>query len=223
MKKSILVVALLATWFGFSQENNDEAVNEKVKVDYYFGFGGQVHDDYKLNSKLKLANVAELKTFSPEFLIGLNIFGNKFSGDGEFGFLYSKNDKDNTENKTVGFTSRIRVHYNLINKEKVALTTGLNVSTTATEVDIFSRNNTIDFNDLNPENNGGHINVRNQVFYAGPSVSLYLFKHKKSQVRVNVGYEFAFTNGKWKSDFAGIQNTVKENGNNRFVFGVTLL
>ena len=222
MKKSILFLALLVTSFGYSQEN-DDSTSKKTIADLYIGIGAQVHDDYNLNNKLRMSNVAELKTVSPEFTVGLNVFGEKYSGDVEFGFLYSKNSEGNTKNQVMGFSTRLRVHYNLVNQDKFAFTSGLNISSTSSEIDIYSRNNVIDFNDLNPANNGGHINLRNQTFYTGPSIAFYFFKDKKTKLRINAGYELAFTNGKWKSDFASTENRVKENGNNRFVFGISLL
>ena len=219
MKKTLFFLAMLT--FGIISAQEETKENKKVAVDFYIGIGLQAHDEYNLNKRLMNANVAEIETVMPELSFGLNFFGEKYSGDAEFGFLFSKNSFENTKNQYVGFTSRVRVHYNLVNKEKVAFTTGLSLSSTSSDLSIYSRNNVIDFNDLNPANNGGQIRIRNQVFYAGPSVSVYLFKNKK--VRLNAGYEFAFTNGRWKSDYASTQNRVKENGNNRFVFGISLL
>ena len=204
-----------------AQSSNDSLKN-KVNVDLYLGIGATVQSKFSLNDKLKAAGLAELNETNPEFLIGINVFGKKFSGDAEFGFLYSKNDKGNSENQNIGVSSRLRFHYNLINKEKMAFTGGLNVSATSSEVDVYTKNNSIDLDGLGALNSN-HISLKNQMFYVGPSVSLYLLKHKTTNIRVNFGYEFAFTNGKWKSDFATVNNTVKENGNNRFVFGVTLL
>ena len=221
MKKIIFVLLLTYGFQSFAQSDNDS--NEKVDVDFYFGIGAQVQSKYDLNDKLKAANLPELKQTMPELQVGMNIFGNKLSGDAEFGFLFSKNDKGDSENQNIGVTSRIRMHYNFINKEKIAFTGGLNVSSTASEVDIYNKNNVINLNDLEPLNNNGHVSLRNQVFFAGPSVSLYLFKNKSTKIRANLGYEFAFTNGKWKSDFASVENTVKENGNNRFIFGISFL
>ncbi|MBC8883850.1 hypothetical protein H9X57_12335 [Flavobacterium piscinae] len=47
-----------------------------------------------------------------------------------------------------------------------------------------------------------------------------LKRKEKLSIRLNVGYEFAFTNGKWKSDYASVSNSVKENGQNRLMVGV---
>ena len=221
MKKIIFICLLSVGFQSFAQSDNDS--NKKVDVDFYFGIGAQVQSKYNLNDKLKAANLPELKETMPELQIGMNIFGNKISGDAEFGFLFSKNDKGDSENQNIGFTSRLKVHYNFINNEKVAFTGGLNVAATGSEIDIYNKNNVIDLNDLEPLNNNGHVSLRNQVFFVGPSVSLYLFKNKSTKIRANLGYEFAFTNGKYKSDFASVENTVKENGNNRFVFGISFL
>ncbi len=223
MKKLIFVFALSSMFLGYSQEN-EQNEEKKIEVtgDVYFGLGFQFHDGFNLNQKLNASNVVELKTTKPEFVVGLNVFGKKYSGDMEFGFSQNEDDNATTKNKDMSFTGRFRFHYNLINKEKLAFTTGLSLAGTSSEVDLYAKNNTIDFNNLDPNANGGLITVRNQMFYAGPSASLYLFKNKSYNLRLNLGYEFAFTNGKWKSDYASINNNVKENGNNRFIVGLVL-
>lgn len=149
----------------------------------------------------------------------MNVFGEKISGDMEFGLLYSRKSSNDNKTHLLGGDIRLRVHYNLVATEKMAFTTGLSFSAVTNTVDIYNDNNVIDLNNLDPMSNVGHISLRNQVFYAGPSVSFYALRHKKINLRLNVGYEFAFTNGKWKSDFAEVRNTVKEVGNNRLVVG----
>ncbi|MGF1554970.1 hypothetical protein [Paucihalobacter sp.] len=89
-------------------------------------------------------------------------------------------------------------------------------------MNLFSRNNEIDLSDLNPETQSNHISLRNHMFFAGPSVGIQFKSNEKVFVRLNVAYEFALTNGKWKSDFATVRNTIKEQGVNRFMVGVIL-
>lgn len=223
MKRILLLVALSSVFYTYSQEEvKKEEEKFKVIADVYFAFGLQFHDDFNLNQKLVASNVVPLNTTRPEFQVGMNIFGKKYSGDMEFAFSQNDEENETTKNKDMGFTGRFRFHYNLINKEKIAFTTGLSLAGTSTEVDLYSRNNTIDLNDLNPTNTVGLISIRNQQFYVGPSASLYLFRNKSYKLRLNVGYEFSFTNGKWKSDYASINNTVKESGNNRWLVGLVL-
>lgn len=223
MKRILLLVALSSVFYTYSQEEvKKEEEKFKVIADVYFAFGLQFHDDFNLNQKLVASNVVPLNTTRPEFQVGMNIFGKKYSGDMEFAFSQNDEENETTKNKDMGFTGRFRFHYNLINKEKIAFTTGLSLAGTSTEVDLYSRNNTIDLNDLNPTNTVGLISIRNQQFYVGPSASLYLFRNKSYKLRLNVGYEFSFTNGKWKSDYASINNTVKESGNNRLLVGLVL-
>jgi len=219
--RKIIVFLFLGTTTLLVAQSSDESAEKKVQPEVYLGLGASLQNKFTLNDNLKAGGVAELNEVMPELLIGLNVFGKQFSGDAEFGFSMSKNNFANTEIRNIGFTSRIRFHYNVINKEKVAFTSGLNISATTSEVDLFARNNAIDLNNLGALDSN-HISLQNQLFYVGPSVSLYLLKHKSTAIRVNLGYEFAFTNGKWKSDFADINNGVKENGNNRFVFGILI-
>jgi len=221
MKKIVTLLVLTSSLFAFSQEADSIKITKSPRLDFYWGIGMQLNS-FKLNDKLKASNVAEIKETMPEFLMGANIFGEQFSGDIEFGFLYSTNSKNNAKSKLLGVDVRLRVHYNLIKTKKIALTTGLNISGTGNNVDVYANDNSIDLNDLDPMNNSGHISLRNQVFYAGPSASFYVWRDKTFKVRLNMGYEFAFTNGKWKSDYADVYHTVKEIGNNRFVIGLLI-
>lgn len=229
MKKIATLFVLGISFFGFSQEKemhkcckDSTCTKSNVKVHTYIGIGAQIHDDYNLNSNLRIQNLPEIKTTMPEFTLGMNFFGKKMSGDAEIAFLYSKAEKLGNENKYYGFTGRFRVHYNIINKENVAFTGGLSLAGTNSVLDLYSKSNIIDFTDLSPNTNGGHLNMKSSMYYAGPSVSLYLFR-KSFPVKLNAAYELGFTKGRWKSDFGSVVNSVNESGNNRFLVGITLL
>jgi hypothetical protein len=222
MKKLVMLSMLIVPYVCFSQQK-DTINTPKVKSTLYVGVGGQLQEGLNINKKLTSQNLPGISSTIPELTVGLNIFGKKYSGDMEFVLSTDNPEKNNTELRLMNMTGKFRLHYNIVNKEKIAFTTGLNLALTATELDIYSKSNTIDLNDLEPNNNSGHISLRNQMFYAGPSVALYLFKNKHWIVRLNAGYEFALTRGRWKSDFGSVLNTVNESGNNRFVFGITIL
>ena len=221
MKKISTLFLLTISAISFGQVK-DSVASKKVCTNLYVGIGAQVHDDLNINKNLRLKNLPEVQNVISEFVVGMNIFGEKFSGAGEFGLMYSNPEKDGKENKYYGFNSRLKFHYNLINKEKIAFTSGINVASTSSSLDVYSSSNTIDLNDLEPNNNSGHLNLKNQMYYAGPSLSVYLFR-KSFPIQINAAYEIGFTRGRWKSDFGSVLNTVNESGKNRFVFGITLL
>jgi len=172
MKKIILPLVLFVTSLTLAQETPSEIKTDKVKAFFTYGLNFQVHDEYAINTKLKQAGLPELKPQHLNFFRN-DIFRKKYSGDLDFGFLNSKNESGTNENKYIGFTTRLRVHYNVVNKEKIAFTTGLNISNTTGELNVYSKNNSIDFNNLNPDSNSGHVSVRNNLYYAGPSVLFF--------------------------------------------------
>ncbi|MFZ4670866.1 MAG: hypothetical protein ACOYLT_02515 [Flavobacterium sp.] len=221
MKNSILFVIMMLNVVSYSQEKVIDTIKKKEKkFSIYYGGNVSFNDDFNLNKKLRNSNLPELKTSIPDFVFGLNYFWKKYSGDAEFGFLYSKSDKGANETKQAGFNSRLRVHYNLVDREKFAFTTGLSVAYTGNEYDIFNKNNTIDLNDLEPNNNSGHVNFTNSMLYFGPSSSFYFFRKSDWNVKLNLGYEFAITRGRYHSEFGSILNNNGEAGNNRFVLGI---
>jgi hypothetical protein len=213
MRKFLLLLALSLSLPGFAQDTTETSTDEKksdVKFDLYIGIGGIVQGDYNLNEKLSNASLPEIGLTVPEF-----------TGGFEFGFFGAENKSANERSRIMGFNSRVIAHYNLINKEKIAFTGGLNIGYTSNQVDVYSKNTVVDLNNLGDQANA--LILRNGMFFAGPSVGVYLFKNKKYATRVNLAYELALTRGRWKSDYSAINNTVGESGNNRFVFGITLL
>lgn len=220
MRKFIFTSLLVAFQLVTAQDKNQTSNRNDIDASVYFGVNGYFQDNINLNKNLQATNVVLLDVNTAEFVFGFNIFGEKYSSDFEFGFGETKNENTTSKNKNMNFTGRFRFHYNLINKTNYAFTSGLSVAGTTSEVDLYSKNNTIDFNNLNPNTNGGLLSIRNQMFYAGPSMSVYLFKNKGYKFRLNFAYEFALTNGKWKSDYGNTANSVNERNNNRFVIGL---
>jgi hypothetical protein len=225
MKKTLLSILMMSSVIGLAQEPKVDSVktSKSYKLDAYIGFTGNVNDDLNLNTKLKNANLPELDAFIPEAHFGFNLFMEKYSGDLEFGFALAKPSEGNNEMKYRGFNTKIRVHYNVVNQENFAFTAGLGLAYIGNQYDVYSKDNTIDLNDLEPNNNSGHVGVTNQMLYFGPSASVYLFKKSTLHLRLNVGYELALTRGRYRSEFGSVLNNVNESGNNRFVFGISLL
>lgn len=220
MRNYLIACILFVFQIGTAQENNEEKNKDEIDATIYFGVNAHFQNDINLNKNLQTSNVVVLDNNTADFVFGFNFFGKKYSSDFEFGFGETKNENNNSKNKNMHFTGRIRFHYNVINKTNFAFTSGLSLAGTSSEVDLYSKNNTIDFNNLNPNSNGGLLSIRNQMFYAGPSLSIYLFKDKFYKVRLNCAYELAFTNGKWKSDYGNTANSINERNNNRFVVGL---
>jgi hypothetical protein len=220
MKNIVFLAIILINSIAFSQ--SEDKKKEKVKPNFYVGIG-IVNQKFNLNEKLNSSNVPLLNETQPEFTFGINIFGEKYSGDIELASTMSVGKNANSEHIFTNGIGRLRFHYNVVNKEKIGFTTGGNIGFSRADARFYSVNNTVDLNNLQPSNNFGEFSLYNNVFFAGPSAALYLRKDKKFKIRVNLGYEFAISNGKWKSDFATVNNTVKESGNNRFIFGISLL
>ncbi|MBL7885914.1 MAG: hypothetical protein JNJ52_04145 [Flavobacterium sp.] len=228
MKKfaALFLFSISVASFGQMKEkkqcSKDSTCCKDVKVNTTIGLGAQIMD-FKINNLLESQGLAPLETTMPEFSLGINYFGKKVSVDTELGLLYAKPERNGNETKYISYVARLKAHYNLVNKTKFAFTGGLNLAFSGNQLDVYSQNNIIDLNNLNPNLNTGHISLKNNVFYAGPSVAAYLFKSSKFPVRLNAGYEFALSRGRWDSDFGSVINTVSERGNNRFLFGITLL
>ena len=223
--KKILLAALSIIGVqssSFAQNWSAEKDSIKAKGNFFVGVGVVTTDGYNIDKKLAMANLPSLPSATPEFTFGFNGTWKKWLADIEFSGNYLQQRRGANKVNYVGATILTRVHYMPMHNEKMFLSVGADLAYTGNNVDIFNDNNVIDLNDLNPLNNGGHVGLRNEMLYAGPSASFGFLQNTEWPLRLNVGYQWALTNGKWRSDFADVTNTVKENGQGRFYAKVLL-
>lgn len=187
MKKLALMLLLSAGFSAVAQtETSTEEKKAEPKFDFYFGIGGLAQSKYNLNDKLSSASLPELNLTAAEFTLGWNVFGEKFSGGYELGFIGTEDRVGNGRSRLIGLNNRLVAHYNFVNKEKIAFTGGLNIGYTTNQVDIYYNNTVVDLDDLAGKTNV--LTLRNGMLFAGPSVGVYLFKNKKYATRVNLAY-----------------------------------
>lgn len=223
MKKLfVLALSLMTFTQTVAQENTTEkdTLKKGPKIDLYIGIGASFYDNFKINNNLRATGMPEIEDVLPELAIGFYFLGETYLVDVEFATALMDRRNSLARNQLYQFTTRARGHYNFVNDKKWILSGGLNLAFSRNDLNLNSRNNVIDLNDLNPETQSNHISLRNHMLFAGPSIGL-TFKNKDKIIgRLNIGYEFALTNGKWKSDFGRVQNTVREQGVNRFMVGL---
>lgn len=229
MKKALLFAALCC--FGvqssiFAQESQPEtATNEKEKPVYlYFALGANINSGFKLNDKLANAGFREIDEATPEFALGfrINIPDSKMYTDIEIsGSFYDRND-GGFRTQSISSSSRLRVHYTIWENKDFMFSAGGDVSYTSYYVNLFSRNNYVDLDDLPNTMNNSHVSLRSGLLNVGPSVAFGFLRDTNFPLRINAGYDIGLTNGKWKSDFASVGNTVKENGLGTFYVRLAL-
>jgi hypothetical protein len=216
--KRILVAALCVLAFGFTANAQDSLkVNpNKDKVRLYLG-GGVAVTDYNFNKKLANSDLPTISKGVFELTVGFNVLNKHTVSDFEFcGDYFSNKTTAGEKVKTLGAGFTWRPHYIVYKKGGSFFSAGFDTTLMITSVDIYTRDNTIDLNDLNPETHTGHISLYNSSFYIGPSMSFGILSDKDDSFRITTGYGWNVARASWKSDYANVDNTVKENGQGRF-------
>ncbi|MDV6169428.1 hypothetical protein R1T16_13415 [Flavobacterium sp. DG1-102-2] len=191
--------------------------NSKDRFNFYYGFGVNVFGDYKLNDKLKPAQLPTIGTTAPEITVGFNYMpsDSHFYHDLELAVAYMDDKTSANRIKTAVTSFRIRPHYKIIDNTKMFFSAGIDGGIATTILNLYSRGNRIDLNNPNPGTHTGHINMNSTQFILGPSVALALFQDS-FPVRINAGYNIGLSRGRWKSDVAEVDNAVKESGLGNF-------
>ena len=232
--KKLVLAAICAFGFqsAFAQEtvemtssttaNDSVACKKYGKPNIYASFGAAFYSGFKINDKLRAAGVPRLPDAMPEFTVGINTTMDKWLLDLEVNASYSDEKNSTNRVRSAGLGTKLRWQYIPFRTKSFFLAAGADISYFGTQADIYTRGNTIDLNDLNPSNHSGHISLNNDQLMAGPSLALGFFQNKSFPLRLNLGYDWGITNGKWKSDFADVNNTVKESGLGRAYAKLTI-
>ncbi len=193
------------------------------KINIYVAVGAAVLGDYKISDNLAAAGMPGIEEVLPEITFGLNVMGEDFLVDLEFNTNYLDKKTSTDRIRAVAAGVKMRGHYIPLNTGKFFLSAGADLSYVGSNYDLFTRGNVIDLNDLNPGTHTGHISLYNNQFYAGPSLAFGAFQKSSFPLRLNVGYEWAVVSGKWKSEFANVSNTFREDGQGRFYAKLTFI
>lgn len=224
MKKiTLTLIALLGICAGVTAQETETPADppaetsKRVKpYNFYVGFGVNVLGDYKLNDKLQAAALPKIASAAPEVTFGFNYDeGERYYQDIEVGISYMDDRNAEDRMKTTVTSLKIRPQYKFVDKKDFFFSAGIDLAFSQTYVNLYARNNVIDLNDLDPSAYTGNMSFHSSQFAVGPAVALQLFK-KSFPLRINAGYNVGLTNGKWKSDYANVTNTVKESGHGNF-------
>lgn len=218
MKKiTLTLLAVLGLNAAVSAQGNDTITSKKEgKTHLYVGLGAAVNDGFKINDRLKAAGMPEIGGAAFESTIGFNVMFDKFTFDLEWVANYMDDKNNESRIKTINTGIKFRPHYVISKSKKFFVTAGADVSYMFNSFSLYNRGSRIDLNDLDPATNPGILNLNNQQLFAGPSVSVGLLQNTEWALKFNTGYEWALISGKWKSEFAEVDNSLKENGQGRF-------
>jgi len=218
--KKLILSALGMMCFSLSvnaqQTEEPQPPARNTEFSFFAGAGVAIIGDYTINDKLAMAGMPQIGDTSPEVTLGYNLAGKEFSMDLEVNANYF--DKKHPDNRVqMGAAGIIlRPHYVALKNNRVMLSGGLDLNFIASTFELYRRGMVTDLNNLNPSDYNGRVSLKNSLFYIGPSVKFMFLRNYDIPLSITTGYNIAFTNGKWKSDFGSVANTVNESGHNRF-------
>lgn len=184
---------------------------------WFIGVGAVLNPDFAINDKMRQAGVHRIADVSPAVNFGWTATAGRIWVTADFAVAGQYSDFKGDGYQLLQAPISLRVQYLAIDKQNTALGLGVNLSYVFYDLSIFTTDTQVDLNNLNPATNTGYLRIRNNSFYAGPAVSLELFRQKRYPLKITAGYDFAVTNSKWKSDYGSVTNTVKENGNRGYL------
>jgi len=209
-KKFLLALISFTIYSGYAQDSNS--------ISWHYSVGAVINPDYNINNKLMSVGAHRIADAMPFVSLGWSGKpSDNLSLGVDFGVATSLYGKKNDGYNLVQAPISVKVLYSLIAKEKFEISAGINGSYVFNDLSIYANNSVIDVNNLDPALNTGYIRLNNQSVFAGPSAAFTFLRHKKHPLTLVMGYDFALTNNRWKSDYATLTNSVKENGGRGYI------
>ena len=226
MKYRIIFVILFSITSLFAQEEELEAFSgdsmKKTHPHFYLGLQGNITSGWNINQTLISQGFSPIADNGLEFTLGLKQTGEQFTFDVEGGFLVNNQQNQNYRTNLYTSVGRIKFGKLLVNKERFHLTAGIQSAFTRNDIELFKKDQVVDLANLDPNNQPTQLRLRNHMLAAGPMIGFGFGKIAKKSIRFYVAYEHGLTRGRWKSDFGPVNNTIEEQGQGRWLFGITL-
>lgn len=200
-----------------SQIITPKAENDKSNFSfgYYLGVGLQYTEAMDINPFLSESNVPTVRRFPFELSFGMTGDFGKNRIDLDFGFYNQERERNEFGHKVNSAQLTLRYLRNVIqteNKNRVFIGAGLSYRTA--ELEFYDQNKTIDLDDAGSF--GDLAKLTNSQFYISPSIgySIYSSKDSEDYLRIQLSYDVNVTNNSWDSDYARVNNSISEAGNN---------
>lgn len=211
MKELTLIFCLLLFGQTFAQTDSISTKNQ-LEFKYYVGFGLTALDDYNLSSRLKEDGFPEIKNTMFDISFGFLLQSKRSMYTFEFAIARSEDDQDANEYELTRSNFSLDYQYNIFKIKQHKVNLGGRLSVNTTENELFNTNSQADLE--NPSNLGELTKIDLTNWYLGP-VASFQFRDKTNEtwMRLQLSYEFNISENSWKSDYAQLLNSVKEDQN----------
>lgn len=203
--KRFLIVPFLVT-FAF-QSNAQDTVQDKI----YISVGASVWNHFAINNVLKQNGLRPIGLFTPMIGIGEILRHKNFSANVEMSSFFSGRKTDGIRYTLNGLSFNLNVQYKILKVANQSLYAGLNLDYMTSNLGLYSDNNVVNLQNLSQSVSTGLMQLYNSGFLLGPSLSTgNLFPHSDFSMSVALSYEFNIISGRWKSRYAQVIHSPKE-------------
>lgn len=222
MTKSLKTIAfIVATLIPMISVNaQDQDVDEQnddknaFKFNSYFGLDLNYTDALDINPFLSESGVPTVRRFPVGFNFGFTSSFSENRIDLDFGFYNQEREQDNLGHKLNGFNLGLRYLRQIHQFEKGnSIAIGASATYFRSELEFYDKNDNIDLN--SPGGFGDLAKLKNGQLYLGPTLSYSISSKKNDEeyVRFQLTYDFNVTQSDWSSDYARVDNSIRETGN----------
>lgn len=207
-KITLSVLALFLTGLTASAKEKDTAT-----VRFFLNAGGSVWSHFSINQKFENGHGNLVNTFAPEIGFGFLADYKRFQYYLEIDATFNQNKKGNIPYQFGYASVDLGARYAVARFSHQAVYLGLEASLLPMTLDLLPRNSTVDLNNISPITQSGEVNLYATPLLFGPALaSGDLFPKSSFNMNVAVSYQINLIQSKWRSKYADVLNSPKENG-----------
>lgn len=197
------------------------SAQDTAQAKFYISVGAALWDHFSINDNVVKNGGNAFSLFSPELGIGVVVAHKNIQSNLGISGIFPKKKSGNLPYKFQYGNINLGIRYKVLKFSERIIYAGGNLNYMAASLDLYPKNNTIDFDNIDPSKQVGMVHLNNRNFLLGPSLATgNLFPKSKFSINVIVSYEFNIIHGKWKSKYVDVIHSPVEDAGK---FDISLL
>lgn len=185
---------------------------DRLSARLYLDVGMSFWESFSINENLEEKNLSTINSTIPEVGVGLKVKYRSFTGNVAGNLLNGWGKGSVNSYRLSGISAQLGIDYELVTHDSWGLKAGILFEYLPIALELYSENNRVDLNNLEPNSQSGFVKLYNIFSLIGPSITFgNLFSESGFPVDVNFSYQFNVNHGAWRSEYARVLNSKQEN------------
>ena len=215
--KFILSIVLFFLHFCLFAQETTEFEQKKVSISSHLNLGGKYFQSFDISNNLMRDGLSNLDNlFAPSINFDISVRKKRLHFVWSSGIAATSRKEENHKYRFMSAETGGSLTYAILGNNKSSFSVGSLLNVSSNSLSIFSTDATFSLNSINPINQTGSLEIYYIPVRTGLMLewSSYSNEGLPKNVDIIFTYQRVINSPKWQSDYADVQDTINETGQN---------